>query len=59
MDYGASFAEHSKINFIAKKNRLRVIHDAAHSFGSEYNGKKIGSFSDIAIFSFDAVKTFT
>ena len=59
MDYGAAIAEHSEINFIAKQNGLRVIHDAAHSFGSEYNNKKIGSFSDIAIFSFDAVKVFT
>ena len=59
MDYGASIAEHDEINFIAKKNRLRVIHDAAHSLGSEYKNKKIGSFSDVIMFSFDPVKTFT
>ena len=59
MDYGASIAEHDVINKIAKKNNLRVIHDAAHSLGSKYKNKCIGSFSDITMFSFDPVKTFT
>lgn len=58
-DYGMRIADHEKINFIAKKYKLRVLHDAAHSFGSTYKTKKIGSFSDIAIFSFDPVKTIT
>jgi dTDP-4-amino-4,6-dideoxygalactose transaminase len=43
----------------AKKYNVRVIHDAAHSFGSSYNGKMVGSFSDITMFSFDPVKTIT
>jgi dTDP-4-amino-4,6-dideoxygalactose transaminase len=36
-----------------------VIHDAAHAFGSEYRGKKVGTFSDVCVFSFDPVKTLT
>jgi dTDP-4-amino-4,6-dideoxygalactose transaminase len=36
-----------------------VIHDAAHAFGSKYEGKMVGSFSDICMFSFDPVKTIT
>jgi|TARA_Y100000389_G_C17466074_1_gene525668 dTDP-4-amino-4,6-dideoxygalactose transaminase len=59
MDYGSCLANHSKIKKIAKKYNLRVIHDAAHSLGSKYKGKSIGSFSDITMFSFDPVKTFT
>ncbi len=59
MDYGSCIAEHNKIRKIAKKNNLRVIHDAAHSFGSRYKGRCIGSFSDVVMFSFDPVKTFT
>lgn len=58
-DYGMTLANHYKINLIAKKYKLRVLHDAAHSFGSEYRGKRIGSFSDITMFSFDPVKTIT
>ncbi len=43
----------------AKKNGLRVIEDAAHAFGSQYKGKKVGSFGDIACFSFDGIKNIT
>ena len=58
-DYGMKLANHDKIKFIAKKYKLRVLHDAAHSFGSVYKKKQIGSFSDITMFSFDPVKTIT
>jgi dTDP-4-amino-4,6-dideoxygalactose transaminase len=59
MDYDCCLADHDGIAEFAKRHQLRVIHDAAHSFGSFYNGKKIGSFSDICMFSFDPVKTIT
>ena len=58
-DYGMELANHDKIKFIAKKYKIRVLHDAAHSFGSVYKKKQIGSFSDITMFSFDPVKTIT
>ncbi len=45
-----------KIYKIAKKNKLRVIEDAAHAFGSKYKKKLIGSFGDIICFSFDGIK---
>lgn len=38
---------------------IRIIEDAAHAFGSEYRGRKIGSFGDIACFSFDSIKVMT
>ena len=59
MDYGSCIADHDEIRKIAKKYNLRVIHDAAHSLGSKYKDRSIGSFSDIVMFSFDPVKTFT
>jgi dTDP-4-amino-4,6-dideoxygalactose transaminase len=59
MDYGSAICAHDQIKKIADKHNLRVIHDAAHSFGSSYNGKKIGTFSDICMFSFDPVKNIT
>lgn len=41
-----------KIGKIAEKYNLKVVEDCAQSHGSMYNGKKSGSFSDIACFSF-------
>ena len=43
----------------AKKYKLRVIEDAAHAFGSHYKNRLIGSFGDIACFSFDGIKNIT
>lgn len=40
----------------AAEHKLRVIEDAAHAFGSTYKGRKVGSFGDVACFSFDSIK---
>lgn len=47
-----------KIEKIAKKHNLKVIYDGAHSFSTEINGKGIGTFGDITMFSFHATKLF-
>ena len=47
-----------KIDKIAKKHNLKVIYDAAHAFSTEINGKGIGTFGDITMFSFHATKLF-
>ena len=39
--------------------RILVLEDAAHSLGAEYHGKKTGSLTDLAVFSFHAVKNLT
>ena len=44
---------------LAKKHGLRVIEDAAQAIGTEYTGKRIGSFGDIVVFSFHANKNLT
>ena len=44
---------------IARKHRLFVIEDCAEAIGSEYKGKMVGSFGDIAAFSFFGNKTIT
>ena len=47
-----------EIERIAKKYDLKVIYDAAHTFGVKYKGKGIGSFGDASMFSFHATKVF-
>lgn len=43
---------------IANKYELKVIYDAAHTFGVKYKGKSTASFGDISCFSFHATKVF-
>lgn len=45
-----------KIIEIAKKHNLFVIEDAAHAFGAEYHGQKIGTIGDFTCFSFYVTK---
>ncbi len=44
---------------IARKYNLFIVEDAAQAHGALYKGKKTGSFSDIASFSFFANKNLT
>lgn len=44
---------------LAKKHHLFVIEDCAEAIGSEYKGRKVGTFGDIAAFSFFGNKTIT
>lgn len=59
MDYASHVCAHDQLAALAAKHGLRLLHDAAHAFGSKYCGKNIGSFSDVTMFSFDPVKTIT
>jgi dTDP-4-amino-4,6-dideoxygalactose transaminase len=43
----------------AHKHGLRVIEDAAHAFGSVYQGQRVGGFGDVSCFSFDGIKNIT
>lgn len=47
------------IHSIAREHGLIVIEDGAHALGSVYKGKKVGSMSDMTIFSFHPVKPIT
>lgn len=44
---------------IAKKYKLFVIEDVAHTIGGEYNNKKLGAFGDASIFSLGRDKAFS
>jgi dTDP-4-amino-4,6-dideoxygalactose transaminase len=41
---------------IAARNRLKLIFDAAHAFGSYYQGRPIGQFGDAEVFSLSPTK---
>jgi dTDP-4-amino-4,6-dideoxygalactose transaminase len=56
MDYGCHLADHAGVTAVAEAHGLRVVHDAAHSFGAYRGDEAVGSFSDICMFSFDPVK---
>ncbi len=47
-----------EIQRIADQYGLKVIYDAAHTFGVRYKGQGIGSFGDVSCFSFHATKVF-
>ena len=58
VDYSCSISPVKKIKKICG-DRVRIIHDAAHSFYSKEKNTYIGNFSDICMFSFDPLKTLT
>lgn len=47
------------VKSICKSHKLLLIHDAASSFGSTYNGCFSGHYADVTIFSFGIKKLFS
>ncbi|WP_395047178.1 DegT/DnrJ/EryC1/StrS family aminotransferase [Flavobacterium sp.] len=48
----------TKIEAIAKKHNLKVIYDAAHCFGVNYNDQSVFNYGDVSTCSFHATKIF-
>jgi len=48
-----------RLEKLAAKHRLRIVHDAAHALGASFRGKKIGVGGDCTCFSFYATKNIT
>jgi dTDP-4-amino-4,6-dideoxygalactose transaminase len=46
------------IEIIAKRHNLKVIYDAAHTFGVRYKEKSVLNYGDISVLSFHATKLF-
>ena len=44
---------------LAEKYQLRVVEDCAHAIGAGYEGKKLGTFGDMQVFSFHPNKNMT
>jgi dTDP-4-amino-4,6-dideoxygalactose transaminase len=47
-----------EIGRIANKNNLKIIYDAAHSFGVKVDGNSIFNYGDLSVLSFHATKVF-
>lgn len=59
VDFTGQAVELDEIRKICTDNNLILIEDAAHSLGTLYNGKPVGSIADMTTFSFHPVKTVT
>lgn len=59
VDYTGQAVELDELRAICKEHNLVLIEDAAHSIGTKYNGKGVGSIADMTTFSFHPVKTIT
>jgi 8-amino-3,8-dideoxy-alpha-D-manno-octulosonate transaminase len=54
-----SGARIDRIVEVARKHNLKVLEDNAQGCGGSFQGKKLGTFGDMGIFSFDYYKTMT
>jgi len=59
LHYGGIPCDQKRVYHLAKKYGLRVIEDCCHAFGTTIDGRKLGGYGDMSIFSFDPVKTIT
>lgn len=59
VDYAGQPCDLKTIRDIADEFDLYLIEDACHAIGAEYEGKKVGNFADLTIFSFHPVKHIT
>jgi UDP-4-amino-4,6-dideoxy-N-acetyl-beta-L-altrosamine transaminase len=59
VDFTGQPAEMDKLAVFARDHNLILIEDAAHSLGAEYDGRKVGVWADMTMFSFHPVKHIT
>ena len=59
VDLYGNMPDMDAIREIARRHGIAIIEDAAEAIGSEYKGKKAGSFGDTGVFSFHGSKTLT
>ena len=59
VDYTGQAVELDRLLEICHKRNIVLIEDGAHSIGTKYNGKGVGSIADMTTFSFHPVKTIT
>ncbi|MBI3853167.1 MAG: DegT/DnrJ/EryC1/StrS family aminotransferase [Verrucomicrobia bacterium] len=56
---GGYVADMDRLNAIARKHKLRVLEDAAHSWGTQWKGQGTGTLGEGGTFSFQVTKNIT
>ena len=59
VDYAGQPSKLEQLKEIAEENEIFLIEDAAHSIGSNFKGRPVGSIADITTFSFFPTKNMT
>lgn len=59
LHFGGPAADIDGVYDVAHTHGLRVVEDAAHAFGTLYQGRPVGSFGDLTCFSYGPVKIIT
>lgn len=59
VDYAGQPGPMKELRALADRHHLYLIEDAAHSLGSTYHGKPVGSLADLTTFSFFPTKNIT
>lgn len=59
MDYAGHPADLDELKKITEKHNIYLIEDAAHSLGSKYRNRSVGSIADLTTFSFFPTKNIT
>lgn len=57
--FGGQACRIGELMAIARRHELRIVEDAAHAFGAQVGGRRIGTFGDATAFSFYATKNLT
>jgi dTDP-4-amino-4,6-dideoxygalactose transaminase len=57
--YGGIVGDIEGLYEFARERKLIVVEDAAHAFGSSHKNMQVGSFGQVACFSFDGIKNIT
>lgn len=57
--YASNTAGMADVYQFAQRHKIRVVEDAAHSFGCRRDGALVGSVGDLVCFSFDGIKNIT
>ena len=58
VDLLGNMPNYDEIIKVSKKNKIKIIEDAAESIGAKFKNKKAGTFGDVSVFSFNATKLF-
>lgn len=59
VDYAGQPCDYDSLVALARKHNLLLIDDACHALGAEYKSRKLGSLTDMTVFSFHPAKHIT